>query len=288
MKNNNKRESYYAMPKALFTSELKSISIISKVLYALIRDRYELSLKNDWEDNEGETYLIFSRKEMCEMLGATDKTVKKCMDELITANLIREKRMGVNKANRIYVLPFETGKLEKEISTDGVPENLRFKNRKNSDSRTGKTPYQEPEKFRPNQLSDNLLNFSDLESSRALAKIKAAIGYKQMTDEHKEMADTFLKTLNEQKRQNETFDAFNKLNDKMTKVVFDRVLSSGDTISNLGRYLITALSREIENTSGGKNISRSKKQITCERNREYTEEELEEMLLGRRRKIHNQ
>ena len=102
------------------------------------------------------------------------------------------------------------------------------------------------------------------------------------------MADTFLKTLNEQKRQNETFDAFNKLNDKMTKVVFDRVLSSGDTISNLGRYLITALSREIENGSGGKNISRIKKQITCERNREYTEEELEEMLLGRRRKIHDQ
>jgi DNA-binding MarR family transcriptional regulator len=97
------KNNYYQIPKFLFEGEFKNLSNNSRVLYSLLKDRHNLSIKNNWVNKKNEVYLIYTRKDMEEMLGLADKTVKKVVDELINLGLIEEERIGFNKPNRIYL-----------------------------------------------------------------------------------------------------------------------------------------------------------------------------------------
>jgi len=95
---------FYQMPKFLFEGELKhALSNESKILYSLLKDRHDLSLKNRWVNENNEIYLIFTRDEMADMLACSKLTLRKTIDQLKQFNLIEEERLGLNKANRIYL-----------------------------------------------------------------------------------------------------------------------------------------------------------------------------------------
>lgn len=102
------RNIYYQMPKFLFEGELENLSNDARVLYSLLRDRHDLSIKNQWINENGEVYLIFSRENMCDMLKLSKPTVIKAMNDLKKYNLIEEKRLGQGKANQIYLLSVDT------------------------------------------------------------------------------------------------------------------------------------------------------------------------------------
>ena len=95
---------FYQLPKFLFDPEFKGLSNDARVLYALLRDRHELSIKNGWVDEEGYVYLIFKREDMEKLLGVSDKTVIKAINNLKKYNLIEEQRLGQGRADRIYLL----------------------------------------------------------------------------------------------------------------------------------------------------------------------------------------
>ena len=95
---------FYQMPKFLFEGKLKhALSNESKILYSLLKDRHDLSLKNRWVNENNEIYLIFTRDEMADMLACSKLTLRKTIDQLKQFNLIEEERLGLNKANRIYL-----------------------------------------------------------------------------------------------------------------------------------------------------------------------------------------
>lgn len=96
---------FYQLPKFLFFGKLKTeLSNNAKVLYALLRDRHELSIANDWVNEEGQVYIVFTRDEMRELLGGVSKTtVKKAVEELKAFDLMDEIQQGMNKPNIIYV-----------------------------------------------------------------------------------------------------------------------------------------------------------------------------------------
>lgn len=97
-------ERFYKLPQFLFEGELKkTVSTEAKVLYALLRNRFELSAKNNWVNDKGEVYLIFSRDEMCDMLNCRQEKVRKLIKQLITSGLIEEERVGQNMPNQIYL-----------------------------------------------------------------------------------------------------------------------------------------------------------------------------------------
>jgi len=104
------RNTFYQLPKFLFTEEFKDMSYGAKVLYALLRDRHELSVQNDWIDDKGDIYLIMSRDEMCELMDITLKTIIKLINELKQFELMEEDRRGLGKANIIYLLQVKTCK----------------------------------------------------------------------------------------------------------------------------------------------------------------------------------
>jgi hypothetical protein len=99
--------SFYRIPKLLFTHEFfKDLSCEAKVLYGLMLDRMSLSVKNGWFDEEKRAYIIFTVEEVTELLGCSTGKAVKCISELDTdkgIGLIEKKRLGLGKANIIYV-----------------------------------------------------------------------------------------------------------------------------------------------------------------------------------------
>lgn len=130
---------YYQIPVELFINPLyKNLSSDSKLLYAFLRYRHQLSAMNNWIDEDRNIYLIFPRKELQEKLNLSDKTVTKAFKQLADVKLIYEKRQGKNKPNLIYI-----GKIN-HISQS------RIVTRKNSDSRIVNSTNQDTENLRPN------------------------------------------------------------------------------------------------------------------------------------------
>ena len=99
---------FYKMPKFLIHDEqFAELGSDAKILYMIMRDRHELSIKNNWVDQDGYVYIIYTRENMMKDLNLSKKTVIKAVNELKKYDLIEEKRQGVNKPNLIYVLTLD-------------------------------------------------------------------------------------------------------------------------------------------------------------------------------------
>ena len=109
-------------------------------------DVYKRQAKNNWIDENGNVFLIFTRKEVQERLDLSDKTVTKAFKQLKDCKLIHEKRQGANKPNLIYV-----GKIDHD-------EDLIKLIRKNYESRIVKSTTQDTENLRPNYNNNNYNN----------------------------------------------------------------------------------------------------------------------------------
>jgi len=95
---------FYQLPKFLFDAEFRNLSNDARVLYALLRNRHEISIKNEWYDENGEVYLYFKRDEMQSTLLLSDKTITKAMKDLKNNALVEEQRQGFAAPNKIYLL----------------------------------------------------------------------------------------------------------------------------------------------------------------------------------------
>ena len=118
---------YYQIPQELFDNSLykDKLNSDSKLLYAFIIDRLTLSQKNNWIDSENNIYLIFTRQEVQEKLGLSEKTVIKAFKQLAETKLIFENRQGLGKPNLIYV-----GKIQHEeiAERENITEELKANN----------------------------------------------------------------------------------------------------------------------------------------------------------------
>ena len=136
--------SFYQMPKFLFEEEFKKLSNDARVLYSLLRDRHELSIKNEWYNNKNEVYLIMTREEMEKMLNLSLPTIIKALKELKSINLIEEERKGQGKPNLLYLLELK---------------NFTVQTSKNLSSRPKEFLGQDLKEFYPNHT--NLKNHTD-------------------------------------------------------------------------------------------------------------------------------
>lgn len=97
------KNQFYQMPKFLFEGEFTKLSNNARVLYSQLRNRHSLSFKNKWINENNEVYLIYTRENMAKMLGCSQPTIRKAVKQLTDFGLIEEERLGINKANRIYL-----------------------------------------------------------------------------------------------------------------------------------------------------------------------------------------
>ena len=266
---------YYQIPQELFENSLykDKLNSDSKILYAFIIDRLTLSQKNNWIDSENNIYLIFTRQEVQDKLGLSEKTVIKAFKQLSETKLIFEKRQGLGKPNLIYV-----GKIQHEEIAE--QKNLLLKNCKNYSSRDVKSTVQELENLQginPNNIKPNIINTDSInpKSDEELLLIKEKCNLNEFTKEEKTILEDVIDNLyytDNLKVGNITVNHF-KISDKLNLITKDNLVQLLDiwkntpNIQNAKNYLMICLYNNLGNT----NINKiTKKADTIKANeREY-------------------
>ena len=97
--------SFFKFPKPfIYDEKYKTLSNNAKMLYMLLFDRLELSLKNGWHDKEGNVFQYYTNEQlMIDLNCNSNKTIIKIKKELKDAGLMTEARQGMNLPNRIYL-----------------------------------------------------------------------------------------------------------------------------------------------------------------------------------------
>lgn len=97
--------SFFKFPKPfIYDEKYKTLSNNAKMLYMLLFDRLELSLKNGWHDKEGHVFQYYTNEQlMIDLNCNSNKTIIKIKKELKDAGLMTEVRQGMNLPNRIYL-----------------------------------------------------------------------------------------------------------------------------------------------------------------------------------------
>lgn len=105
----NEAESYtfYRVPKILFTEKVfDSLSTDAKLLYGLLLDRMQLSLKSGWVDDDGRVFIYYTVESIMEALTCGNKKAGALLAELDDKRgigLVTRVRQGLGKPDRIYV-----------------------------------------------------------------------------------------------------------------------------------------------------------------------------------------
>lgn len=162
-------ERFYKIPKALFENEFYAdMKLETKMAYAILRDRFLLSIKNNWIDKSGDVYLIYKNIDLQTILSVGEKKVISLKKELANFGLLEEERQGLNKPNRLYVgninADFEVihrvnSLGDKELSKRQV------RNCQNDRSRTSKTTAQELSKRQSSETESSETNLSETETN---------------------------------------------------------------------------------------------------------------------------
>lgn len=102
--------SFYRIPKRLITGdEFQETSTEAKLLYGLMLDRLQLSIRNQWLDSLNRVYIIYTVEDIMADLHCGNQKACKLLSELENkTGLIKRKRQGLGKPSLIYVMKFST------------------------------------------------------------------------------------------------------------------------------------------------------------------------------------
>lgn len=147
------KERFYKLYKFLFEDDyFKKLSDSSKIAYCMFRDRFELSKMNNWIDESGNVYLIFTTKDLCNLLNCGTQKVTKIKKELENFNLLEQERMGLNKPNKIYILEPQT---PFKYNSNKEFRKSKFQSFENQNSRVLKVKKQEFRKSKSNDTDSS-------------------------------------------------------------------------------------------------------------------------------------
>ncbi|UXV36322.1 replication initiator protein A (plasmid) [Staphylococcus sp. IVB6181] len=167
------REKFYQLPKVFFTNEkYKQLSNDAKIAYALLKDRLELSIRNNWFDENGDIFFIFTNENLKNILNCHKAKLIKIKKELTEADLLEQIRCGQGKPNKLYLKNpavtkediYEMKKKEENIDeprNDAEVRKSNFKKFENQTSRSSKIKPLEVRKSNPNDTE-----FNDTEKER--------------------------------------------------------------------------------------------------------------------------
>lgn len=253
---------YYQVPQELFESSLykDKLNSDSKILYAFLLDRLSLSIRNHWVDNANRIFLIFTRQEVQEKLGLSEKTVTKAFKQLVDTDLIEEKRQGLGRPNLIYVAKIQYEKKNKISDT----ENLQVLNSNFYGSRVVESTVQEQENLQTintNNIKTNIINTDSINPNSNdeiyLKEIKNKCKLEDFSKEEKNILEDVIDSLYYKeilKVGSVTVNHY-KILDKLQLIVKENLLQLLDilknipNIQNVKNYLMICLYNNLGNTN---------------------------------------
>lgn len=154
--NYNKVEFYRVNKELCNNKAYKELSPCAILLYSLLCDRLSLAYsnannnkipkKNNYCDEDGNMYVIFTRIGLQEKLHVGRSAISSAFNQLKKANLIKEKVQGRNRPNKIFV-----GKTFAEISGE-------FIKATSENQRSGDTNSSTPDVRKSDANKNNILN----------------------------------------------------------------------------------------------------------------------------------
>jgi hypothetical protein len=100
---------FYQLPKPLYENEkYKGLSDSAKVTYSILRDRQDISIKNEWVDENGNVFFFFDTRKLAELQKKSPTTIHTNKKALIKYGLLESVRIGQGKPNKLYILKPET------------------------------------------------------------------------------------------------------------------------------------------------------------------------------------
>lgn len=166
--------SFFRIPKVLYTDPIfKNLSSDAKVLYGMLLDRMELSMKNNWVDGNNRVYIYFTIENIMEVMGWGNKKSVKVLSELDTEKgigLIEKQRQGQGKPTKIYVKNFIVDNFY-EMSKGN------FKKCQKDNSRNVENTFQEMSKGQGNNTNINNTEFSDTNPILSLEEKENRLGF---------------------------------------------------------------------------------------------------------------
>ena len=143
----------------------------------LLLDRKSLSEKNHFNDENGNTVVLYSNDEVCRKIGCGHDKATKLFRELEGANLLRRHRQGKGKPSLIYVNFYEG-----EKSADMNAENSDTKTRETGVYECGKSACNKTDH---NQIEDSHI-YQSINYNQAEEQIKDQIEYTILTERYSE------------------------------------------------------------------------------------------------------
>lgn len=93
-------EKFYQLPKVFFTN----LSNDAKVTWPILRNRLDLSIRNNWIDENGDIFFIYTNEKIKSILNISNPNkLSKIKKELSQADLFSQIRVGLNKTNKLYI-----------------------------------------------------------------------------------------------------------------------------------------------------------------------------------------
>lgn len=107
---------FIKVPKQLINDEaFADLSVNAKMLYGLLLDRMNLSMKNGWFDEENRVFIIYQITDIMNDLNMARATTVKYLKELVDFGLVEKKKRGLGLPNILYVKSFV---IERDYSQD--------------------------------------------------------------------------------------------------------------------------------------------------------------------------
>ena len=242
---------FFRIPTALIKNkEYKGISTDAKLLYGLLLDRMSLSVRNNWRDEYGHVYIIYTIQATSQDLGCCQDKACKLMAELERAGLIERHRLGQGKPSRIYVKQFtsEVGKSE-------------FRNAENTNSALDENRTLEVENSESNHTENKQTEYiqTNLSSSWTTEdEIKEQLDYSLLVEYAKgnrATVDTIVAVIADAERKTsktlrvngsdvpkeQVLSRLRQLDFTHVEYVLDCMSESQPAVHNIRAYLLTAL-----------------------------------------------
>lgn len=96
-----KLPNYIPMPRFLVDMPISSTA---KLVYASLYGRILLSKQNDWVDESGRVYVMYTIASMAAEIGKSETTIKNAYKELEKVGLLQRVTTIKGKPNRLYVM----------------------------------------------------------------------------------------------------------------------------------------------------------------------------------------
>ncbi len=134
-----KKGRFYRVPKEFVENETyrKGLNSNAKLVYSMLRDRYELSIKNNWVDQDGNVYCYYSRENLAEDLGVGVRTIDAAIKQLGELKLLHESLKN-GKAKRYYIgvpTPAEIAQVDGQPLQNLHPNETEFKSFKETEEK---------------------------------------------------------------------------------------------------------------------------------------------------------